>query len=591
MRRLKSTLAMALLMAIAMALPARSSLRQQEVKLQPANVLPALHPETDADSFIILADDDKITCREATPEEAQSLNERAQGLELHVIYPDLLERIEPQQEGLHIILRGTQQLEGFPAAKNAFIRAAQTWENLIATPITVIIDVDFGPTRFGNPFPAGVLGSTSTQSIGADQLFPDVRSSLLERAHNPREAQLYGALPQQSTVPTDIGNTSFMVSPSAVFRALGIIDPVANPDMESQLGPPPSIGFNSNFSFDFDPTDGIDPDKFDFDAVATHEIGHALGFASAVGRLELNPSSQLLLTVWDLFRFRPGTTLDTFPTAQRILSSGGEQRFFAGAPELALSTGRPNGTGGDGNQASHWKANELTGLYIGIMDPTIARGERQEITENDLLAIDTFGYQLRSDQNPDIPRINSLSAVLRGDILTLSGSASDPNRDVIQGQVFLFSGSGQTLGNTNPFDLEGAEGQDTFSFQVQVSGLNQFPTAALAGLVLIDRAGNRSARATADFSQPDPGGPIVRSAFYNPPEGPLVIKGDGFPGSQLQIEINGVIVAPPQPIKVKGGGVKLKIPGTAGQLNLRSGPNRVRVIRGGLFSNIFIMTN
>jgi hypothetical protein len=493
---------------------------------------------------------------------------------------------------LHIILRGTQQLESFPEAKSAFIRAAQTWESLIATSITVIIDVDFGPTRFGNPFPSGVLGSTSTQSVGADQLFSDVRSSLAQRAHNPRETQLYNALPQQSTVPTDIGNTSAIFSPSAVFRALGILDPVANPDMEgSQLGPPPSIGFNSNFSFDFDPTNGIDADKFDFDAVAVHEIGHVLGFASAVGRLELNPSLQLFITIWDLFRFRPGTTLDTLATAQRVLSSGGEHRFFAGAPELALSTGRPNGTGGDGNQASHWKADELSGQYIGIMDPTIARGQRQEITENDLLAIDTFGYQLRSDQDQDVPRINSLSALLRGDVLTLAGSASDPNRDVIQAQVSVFDGSGQTLGSTNPFNLDGAEGQDVFSFQIQVSGLNQFPTAMRAGLILIDRAGNRSARATADFSQADPGGPNIRSALYNPPEGPLVIKGDGLLGSQLQVEINGVIVAPPQRIKVKGGGAKLKIPGTPIQLNFRGGPNRVRVVRDGLFSNIFIVIN
>ncbi len=76
--------------------------------------------------------------------------------------------------------------------------------------------------------------------------------------------------------------------------------------------------------------------------VAAHEMGHALGFISNVG------GSSTRLSVWDIFRFRPGTTLSTFTTAQRILTTGGEHRFFDGTPELACSTGGPSGTGGDG---------------------------------------------------------------------------------------------------------------------------------------------------------------------------------------------------------------------------------------------------
>jgi hypothetical protein len=67
--------------------------------------------------------------------------------------------------------------------------------------------------------------------------------------------------------------------------------------------------------------------------------------------------------------------------------------YFAGDSGLPLSTGRPDGSGGDGQQASHWKADDLTGQYIGIMDPTIARGDREVITANDLIALDSFGYQ------------------------------------------------------------------------------------------------------------------------------------------------------------------------------------------------------
>src|SRR5258707_415562 len=128
----------------------------------------------------------------------------------------------------------------------------------------------------------------------------------------------------------------------------------------------PSLGSKSNFPFDFDPSDGISANTIDFDAVATHEIGHALGFTSNVGDRELDPTIPRWLSAWDLFRFRPGTTLQTFPTASRILSSGGTQVFFAGTSDLGLSTGRQDSSGGDGEQASHWKAQSQTGILIGI---------------------------------------------------------------------------------------------------------------------------------------------------------------------------------------------------------------------------------
>ncbi|HEX8183884.1 MAG TPA: hypothetical protein VF747_04015 [Blastocatellia bacterium] len=50
-----------------------------------------------------------------------------------------------------------------------------------------------------------------------------------------------------------------------------------------------------------------------------HEIGHVLGFDSNTGLRELSRNAPVAVTIRDIFRFRPGATLDSFATAQRVL--------------------------------------------------------------------------------------------------------------------------------------------------------------------------------------------------------------------------------------------------------------------------------
>ena len=96
---------------------------------------------------------------------------------------------------------------------------------------------------------------------------------------------------------------------------------------------------------------------------------------------------------------------------------------FNGGPELGLSTGRPNATGGDGKQASHWKADELSGVFIGIMDPTIARNVRETMTSNDQNAIDRFGYQTTPGTPP--PNDNFVNAqTVSGTSGTINGTSA-----------------------------------------------------------------------------------------------------------------------------------------------------------------------
>jgi hypothetical protein len=342
-------------------------------------------------------------CREATPSEARELEKaNPKGLRPinHTEEKSMGLTVESENDGvqhLAIILRATANLDSpngnAPLAKAAFIRAAAKWENIIQSPVTIYIDADFATDFFGNgqAFPTGVLGST-TSPASVTATYATVRQNLINGANAPGKLAVYNALPNDS-VPTDLGNSNSVAVARSIARAIGLANPTASPDET-----PPRIAFNSTVQFDFDPSNGITANQLDFEAVATHEIGHALGFTSRSGTGSSVPA------MWDLYRFRSGTTSGTFTSALRIMTIGGptfnSQYYFApGAGELGLSDGGPNNSkdnNADGNQSSHWRLASLGGGtfagYIGIMDPQIPRGVKREITNNDIEALNIFGY-------------------------------------------------------------------------------------------------------------------------------------------------------------------------------------------------------
>ncbi|HWO03071.1 MAG TPA: NF038122 family metalloprotease [Blastocatellia bacterium] len=526
-------------------------------------------------------EDGTLKCRQASPEEALEISRRDPNLQLQEITNADRDQLNAQTGGLTFTLRATSQLEQYPQAKAAFLRAAGVWESILQNPIHVVVDVDFGPTGFGRPFPPSRLGETGFQNVAGDSLYPTVRDKLIAGASSVEERSLYNLLPAPG-VPTDIGVAAGVFGPATMFRALGILDPVADPERErATLGAPPSISFNSAFKFDFDPSDGIDRDKIDFTAVAEHEIGHLLGFFSAVGIREQVPDSPLGVSVWDLFRFRPGVTLGTFTSSPRVLSSGGVHVFFAGHSEVQLSTGRGDQSGGDHEQSHHWKANELSGRYLGVMDPTLDFGEVAPITDNDLDALDAIGYRVARDDGDGVPVIRDLAASLDGDMLSLTGTAVDSGGDIAQAQVKLLNGGGLTVAQTSQFAVDfGTSSQ--VSFRLTVSNLSNFPTAVQARLELTDRQGQTSKPVIAMFNHAVPGGPLLSNVSRNGKK--LKIKGEHLDGG-VAVEINGVIVAE----GTNESDNKMIVKGSDTSLNLRSGPNRVRVRNGALWSNIYIL--
>lgn len=277
-------------------------------------------------------------------------------------------------------------------AQAGFIAAANRWSAIFTDNITIRLDV--GTQAMGG----GVLGFASSSSDVRS--YSDVRSALLGDRKSADDFSSAATLEAGSTFstltnrftnnPAGAGslttfttNLQWMDINTANQKALGIFTGSASA-FDAQ------IRFNSNLSFDFDPTNGISGGQFDFVGVATHEIGHALGFVSGVDYVDSNASSGHTSTqfAWastlDLFRYSAANT--------RHLGAGNALKYFS-VDGGVTNAGAHFSTGalrGDGNQASHWKDN----MGIGILDPTGAPGELLAISNFDIQALDVIGYDV-----------------------------------------------------------------------------------------------------------------------------------------------------------------------------------------------------
>jgi hypothetical protein len=296
--------------------------------------------------------------------------------------------------GFHIVIAPGATLAGNAAALAAFNRAAQSWEARISDPITITINADLASLG------SGILGSTSIVGLHAN--YDTIRNQMVADASDEPDDAITLSLPTAAqfttTRPTGVTYTGLVTGAKAALKAMGFAG------LDASFGvSDASITFSTNFSFDFDHSNGVGPGLFDFETVAAHEIGHALGFSSVVDSINNGLTSfdpQLL----DLYRFADNTAADPsnaaqFTTFARNFVPGTPaitDQITGAIPEWGMSTGTNTGLfpGTDGNQASHWKADDLTGNFIGLMDPTLAPGQFYGPQEADFRALDLIGYDI-----------------------------------------------------------------------------------------------------------------------------------------------------------------------------------------------------
>lgn len=189
------------------------------------------------------------------------------------------------------------------------------------------------------------------------------------------------------------------------------------------------IKINSEVDWDLDPRNGVDSDRYNLSSVIQHEIGHALGIVSGVDTLDFLASSSepvdfddekfSYLAPMDFYRYsresaEAGVMDLTFGGRKYFSLDGGKSAVRDGlGREAYFSTGTFS-SGGDGYQASHWR--ETDGNPLGVMNPSLQKGETNKVTQLDLALLDVVGWNLEDNNAKRASEIGIYWNQIQGDL-------------------------------------------------------------------------------------------------------------------------------------------------------------------------------
>jgi hypothetical protein len=239
--------------------------------------------------------------------------------------------------------------------ETAFATAVQLFQDLYTNAATVKITMYMGPA---GPFTNGIgLGRSQFLLFGFH--YSNITNALFKHRASAADTNSVASLPAVDP----IGNTTNWFVPVAEARVLGLISPTdTNEDGE--------VGFATNVSYTFDPNNRSVAGKFDFIAVAEHEISEVLGRSTFGLQGHFVP--------YDLFRFTGNGTRSFDPDATNAY-------FSVDDGATALQFFYTNAAFGD---IQDW----LSGATPDAFDAFASAGHLNPISMADITALDVLGY-------------------------------------------------------------------------------------------------------------------------------------------------------------------------------------------------------
>jgi hypothetical protein len=167
-------------------------------------------------------------------------------------------------------------------------KAGEAWSEVITDDVTVEIDIGFEPET-------NSLANASSEKVEVS--YSEFRQALSDSATSENDAIAVANLPEDDTVNLLINNTKENQGSDDVYlddngsennstiavnrstaEALGL-------DVGEDVADA-TITFDQGVNWDYDASDGVAVNAVDFESVATHEIGHVLGFNASVDDLD-----------------------------------------------------------------------------------------------------------------------------------------------------------------------------------------------------------------------------------------------------------------------------------------------------------------